>query len=104
MLEISRMLTISTVHISKKTAERLTFGNPHDLKMPAYFEKGDYGWFVFVPRNYLDVHSNGDHEESYQNAPDDLRDCMREAWLNNCEWLCLDCDGLEVDDLPKYDW
>ena len=93
MLEISRMLTISICHITKETAERLTFGEPYNRDLPPYFPKAEYGWFIFTGSEY-----------EFPEAPADLKSCMNKAWEQKCDWLCLDCDGLEVDDLPTYDW
>ena len=34
--------------------------------------------------------------------PEDLRKLIKLAREHHCEWLCLDCDGAEIDGLPTY--
>lgn len=85
--EVHRMLTISTGHISKETAGLLDIA---EMEIAAY-RKGDYGWFVTC----------WDLDDT---LPDDLRTCTEYAEKNGCDWLCFDCDGPVVDDLPVYHW
>ena len=93
-MEISRMLTISTAHITESTAKELeNFGPPIPdwLCWLSVYTKSDYGWWIFV-------------DDSEPTTPSDLAACLRLARRHNCEWLCLDCDGEIVDELPTYDW
>ena len=92
--EISRMITISTSHITKETAKNLNSYEFYTLDMPISVFDYDYGWFIFVPK----------HCRNFNNIPDDLRKCAEFAIKNDCEWLRLDCDGIEVDELERYDW
>ena len=73
-MEIDRMLTLSTAHICQDTAEKM--GN-HLLNLTIY-EKGKYGWIIYV-------------------GP-------KTAEKAGCTWLCLDCDGEKIKNLPIYEW
>jgi len=95
------MLTISTAHITDKTAENLKKRPPHfdsfwsAADHIAVYDKDSYGWWILV--------SELEYAELNQ-LPDDLAACCRLAMQNDCAWLCLDCDGDIVDCLPTYDW
>ena len=94
MLKISKMLTLSTAHITKETADLLdAFDIPFDI---CIYDKGtalDHcGWFLV------------DWTLSEETIPEDLRACFKLAERNGCEWLCLDCDGPVEDCLPTYEW
>lgn len=100
-LEINKMLTISIGHISDETDKRIMKGVGKNINAPldlCIFPKGDYGYFIFIDEKfYKEYHSE-------LNVPDDLDQCIRFAIDNDCAWLCLDCDGIEVNELPIYDW
>ena len=87
-MEINKMLTVSTAHISEETAELLD----KDISIVAY-QKGDYGWFIHI-------HDDCDEYE----IPKDLLKLLMFAKDLNCDWLCLDCDGDILDYLETYDW
>lgn len=103
-MEISRMLTISTAHITKETADNLNKDclplNPEHCSDHAFcfhigiavYPKDDYGWFLWIGPAELSL------------APPDLRQCIEFARRHNCEWLCLDCDGLIEGSLQTYEW
>ena len=91
MLEICKMLTISTAHITKETADMLSISET-DLIV---YDKDEYGWWIAVCD--IDLYE-------LSGVPDDLAACVRLAMQNGCEWLCLDCDGEVVDCLPTYEW
>jgi hypothetical protein len=83
--EIAQMLTLSTVHVSKETADRLALCN-----IPAVYRKGEFGWFVY----------GGIAAE----LPADLRAVVDFAQLHGCEWIMLDRDADAIDELSIYDW
>lgn len=84
-LEIARMLVLTTVHLTRETANLMS-------SLPtAAFDKQDYGWFVYVT------------EETDQ-LPTDLEACIHYARSRSCEWLMFDCDGPTIDGLPVFDW
>lgn len=103
-MKITNMLTLSTAHITKETADKLNHDcepiAPEDYNLHSFcwelgiscYSKSIYGWFLWIDR--------ANHEA----APEDLRLCMKFALDNGCEWLCLDCDGLVEDSLPTYEW
>lgn len=95
-MEITKMLTISTMHVTEETygklaaeADGLFISN---LNLPVY-RKDDYGFFICA----FDAEFN-------DNLPDDLRTCLNYALKHDCSWLCLDCDGEIMADLQKYEW
>ena len=92
MLEITKMLTLSTAHISGDVAAALTVEpERNEMGLSVYLLKG-YGWLIYVP----------DYETN--NVPECLKKCLELAKTNECEWLRLDCDGELVDELEKFDW
>ena len=89
-MDICKMLTLSTAHITKRTAERLDeTSNPMNLSV---YAKGEYGWYIY------------DWDDRDTEIPDDLRDIFRFAQEHDCQVVCLDCDGDESDALPTYEW
>lgn len=95
-MEITRMLTISTAHISRETAATLDFDDD-TLAWEcciSIYKKENYGWLIYA----------SDAETEDPDMPDDLGACIRLARKNDCEWLCLDCDGEILETLPTYDW
>ena len=92
-LEISKMLTLSTAHITKDT-NRLLANEPYaDGIQLSVFTKADFGYFIYVNDNLEN-----------RNIPGDLKVCLELAKENGCKWLCLDCDGDTVEGLEEYDW
>ena len=97
--DIAKILTISTAHITEETSDALN-RDPHENNLGlSVYNKSDYGWFIYISEM---------EKESLQredtNMPADLKACFELAIKNDCEWLCLDCDGPEYDELPTYDW
>ena len=98
---IERVMTISTAHITQKTDELLQ-DDPCEWGISVY-DKGEYGYWIFIPDNYL-INTPDGVKETCHGIPDDLHDCILLAMEHNCRWLCLDCDGVVVDDLKTYEW
>ena len=88
-MEISKMLTVSTGHISKETSELLE----NDKLDIVVFDKGEWGWFIHIPDDYDDF-----------DLPIELHKLMNFAKDLNCDWLCLDCDGDVLDYFEVFDW
>ena len=86
------MMVLSTAHIDQETAFMLA----NDIVTTQWglvvYSKDEYGWFISVS------------EDCHADVPHDIRACLRYAYLNHCQWLCLDRDGDIVDELPVYDW
>ena len=90
-LDIIKMLTLSTAHIKKETAELFNaFEIPFDI---CIYDKEHYGWFL----------TDWDLSQS-NDIPIDLLACLRFAEENGCQWLCFDCDGMTVSGLPTHVW
>jgi len=88
MLEIYKMLTLSTAHINSTTAELLD-----QLQSPVVYNKSEYGWFIYL--NYL---------KDDTNIPNDLAQVIQFAKDRGIALLCLDCDAETVDGLPTYEY
>jgi len=87
-LEIYKMLTISTAHITGTTAELL-----EELDAPTVYDKSEHGWFIYLN------HLNGN-----VNIPNDLTQVIQFAKENGITLLCLDCDADTVSELPTYEY
>lgn len=94
-MEISKMLTMSTAHIKKSTAEWLQNEWQQCSSLTVY-KKDDYGWFIFVASEVF-------YGEQV-NVPEDLACAIDMAKKVDCDWLCLDSDGEKIDDLPEFKW
>ena len=103
-LEIGKLLTISTAHISRETADLLELAvkDDTDLSLPVVFTKGEYGYVVHISEE-LTGDRNADLN-LYSDTPEDLYKCQKLAVENGCDWLVLDRDGDIADGLPVYEW
>ena len=97
--DIAKMITLSTTHITEDTAGRLDNEPDTNALGLTIYKKANYGWFLYIS-DYVKT----DILNDTASLPDDLKLCLKTAIDNNCEWLCLDCDGPEYDKLPKYNW
>ena len=96
--QIEPMLAISTAHISKETAERLT--NLSIEGVTAYYHD-NHGWLIVVPDT---VGWSGLEENVPLLVHDDLYQCMKMAQARGCCWLLLDSDAAEIEGLDTYEW
>ena len=95
-MEISKILTLSTAHITESVSEALDNDpNTNELGLTVY-KKADYGWFIYIPEDYDKTAKEG--------LPECLKACIDLALKNDCNILCLDCDGEEEPTLPTYEW
>ena len=90
-MEISKMITVSTGHISKETAELLENDNIYGLIV---YQKDEYGWFIFL----------SEEDDYYVSIPDELLKLIKFAKDLGCSWLCLDRDGDVLEYLEVFDW
>ncbi len=95
--DITKIITISSRHIEENITNMLDTEPDTNRMGLSVYNKEDYGWFIYIP-DYLH------DKENMRDIPESLQNCLNFAMKNNCEWLCIDCDGPEYDDLPKYDW
>lgn len=91
------MLTLSTIHITPKTANIIE----RDSRVNRYpalviYSKEQYGWFIYFDKSLLRT------KKQMNELPEDLRNCIAFAKKNRCDMLCLDGDGPEEPDLPTY--
>jgi len=87
---ISKMLTVSTAHLTQETADKLS-----DESLPMVSYPNEYGGFVYVPSNPLE------HEDG---LPHDIAAVFKLARRVRCEWIKFDRDADEVEGLKIYDW
>lgn len=93
-MEISRMLTLSTAHITEETVmglEEAVNNTDSDIDLCVY-QKEEYGFFIHISDDWQEGHK----------IPSDLRDCIELADNHNCKWLCLDRDGEVTEKLHVY--
>jgi len=93
--EIRRFLVLSTSHIREETAKRLDL-TPATAWPCAGGPYGSYGWFLYAHDENAGVGED--------RIPDDLFAVMTWVRTQGCDYLLLDCDGEEVDELPRYEW
>lgn len=91
-MEISKMLTVSTAHITQTTAEILDDG-VRDLIV---YKKDEYGWFIVVPESDVIVH--------LWTVLPNLMTLLAFAKDLGCDWLCLDRDGEVLEYIKSYEW
>lgn len=93
-LEISKMLTVSTAHLTEDDAVYLArscyFEAEDDLVV---YAKGDYGWFVYIP-----------YDLNEYNLSKNLKHIFTLAKIFECIWICFDEDGCVIEELNTYDW
>lgn len=99
--EISKMLTLSTGHISEDTTAILNH-EVDENTISRYtsfsvYEKGEYGYFIYPSKTGFNY-----SEEELDTLPPDLADIFEFARDLECDILCLDCDGPERRYLNYY--
>lgn len=92
-LDIAKILTLSTAHIKSETATLLDNEPNTDALNLSVYDKAGYGWFIYID-SVID--------DAFDHLPEDLKDCITFAKEQKCEWLCLDADGEEIEELKKY--
>ena len=103
-MDISKMLTVSTVHITKETAKFIhNVCKDNNLSRLIVYDKSAkysdcterYGWFIYCNVDLQDLQ-----------VPEDLLQVMCFARYNHCDWLCLDRDSEVVASkyLDVYEW
>ena len=92
-MEISKMLTLSTAHITEGTAQLLQETPDTDVLGIPVYEKSEYGWFIYLS-SIPDV--------IFSHLPKDLQDILSLAKDVGCDVVCLDCDGPALSYLEVY--
>lgn len=98
-LEITKMLTVSTAHVSKELFENLVLDDAcRHICLPVYKKTvpgfGSVGVYI-----YIDPGAFEDREVPYGLLP-----LVKLAQGNGCSVLCLDSDGPVVEGYPVFDW
>lgn len=91
-MEINKMLSLSTAHVTERTAHIMENFNIDNVVI---YDKPNYGWFVYVP-DRLEI------EECQDICPDDLYECLLFARDNGCDWIMFDCDVEPITELKEY--
>lgn len=95
--ETIKMVTLSTGHVTPKTAALLDREAENGrLGLPVYPKaagRETFGWFVY-----------GLPDADLSGLPADLAACLSLARSIGCAVLCLDRDGPVTDRLPTYHW
>ena len=106
---IVKIFEANSCHITKKDDELL---KNHDLCSLAIYEvKGGgilYGFLIYTG---LEDNTSVDEMKSFSDTAikaegysDALVNLLKIAKENGCKFLQLDCDGVEYENLPKFDW
>jgi hypothetical protein len=103
LLEISKLVTLSTSHLSQTTANNLPSGRgDHQgvVGTPDWWPQfsRDEGWLFWVPTDEAAFQS------IYAESPKDLLDVLMYVRNSGCEWLLFDSDGPLCDVLYQYEW
>lgn len=99
-LEVSKMLTVSTAHVTESTFEALmSDSTQNEIGLPIYSKSTpdngeNFGLYVYITEDCLD----------WDHMPGDLKPLIKLSQKTGCSVLCLDSDGPEVKGLPVYDW
>lgn len=91
MLPITKVLELSTQHISEVTAGLL---NTSMISGISVYHKEEYGWFIYV----------SPEEEENEQIPDDLNEVLKFSRSNDCSWIMLDRDYDTIKELPTFEW
>ena len=100
MLEISKMLTLSTDHLMDSTIIILEdmCESGEGFGQFSVYPKEEFGWFIYPAVNKFQF-----KEEQMSSLPEDLTACFALARDLGIDILCFDCDVEEVEYLPKYE-
>lgn len=97
-LDITRVLNLSTAHITKNTADtldRCALNNDY-IPLCSVYEKGEYGWYVYI--------DDSGEPDQIPDELSDIRDCIIFALKHDITCICFDRDTDTVVGLPVYNW
>ena len=96
-MEISKMLTISIAHIKEQTLLMLA-SEPTSNRFPfiVVYPKSGYGYFLYIDRGAFE------ESQKHYEIPADLIAVIDFTIGADCNILCLDCDGEELQELETY--
>lgn len=87
---VSKMLDVSTGHLSKEDHMRLKYREP---ELPVY-ELDEYGWLVYV----------GEINENWEEFSEDFNKIIVEAKKQGCEYVRFDRDVIIYKSFKVFDW
>lgn len=93
-MEIARMWTLSTAHITEKTDRWLTKQVKEPTEGLCVYKKTG-GYFIYVPDDF-------DYEE--MNLPEDIETIIAFAIGCEVDWISLDSDGPIENGFKTYEW
>ena len=93
-MEIARMWTLSTAHISRET-DKWLIGQVKEPTEGLCVYKKTGGYFVYVPDDF-------DYEE--MNLPEDIETIIAFAIGCGVDCICLDSDGPIENGFKTYEW
>ena len=93
---IQKMLDVSTAHITREDSAVLVEWSRMD-ESPCCFASYEHGWWLHVWEEDCGPIERRELSESFMAI---LRLCRS----LDIDYLKLDCDGTEHDDLDKHDW
>ena len=96
MLDIQKILTVSTIHISENTSNLLNIESDQNTLGICVYKKAEFGWFIVIDENTVSTAKDN-------KLPLDLANLILFAYDTSCKWLCIDCDGDEIPYLTKYE-
>lgn len=102
---LQKLAEISTIHVSRETSdyldEQALIAAKHRQNrdpMAELFVAGfEYGWFLRVPCDIEEENPNGCY-------PSDVLKILRWANKLGAEFVLIDADADQVDELEKYEW
>lgn len=89
-LNIRQFLDLSTWHIRESSVSWLNDNATAN---------SEYGWWLYAP----DCNEE-DLRELWPNCPNEIINICQKARQLNCDYINIDRDALEMDDLPTWDW
>ncbi len=96
--QVRRFLDVSTGHLRIETRETMDrggdFGSDIHLIFDPHGHQSEYGWWLWAGKR--------DQYDMVEKMPPDLRDVIKHAWTQGCDWICLDRDAEPIAELPFY--
>jgi len=106
-LEIEKSLVVSTAHVLQQDMELLEQENSY----PYTVHNTEYGAMIYIVKDMVipveqsvEFICDGHDLEKIVSFSRDFRRLLKLAKDNDCTWLRLDCDGSEIEGLPKHEW
>lgn len=107
MLELSKMLTVSTAHVDLHTAKLLDWEPEMNTLGLSVYSKGapdqNYGWFIYID-TAAETYIKAVKANNPDKIPTELLNLLLLAIDVGAGVLCLDADGPEVPYLPRFEW